>query len=272
MSSSYKLLNKDSRKEMEIEIIKGKTYIKSEIENTIDSFLEDLDLDDEIFQKLLFLIKEEKEMQKKNKESLRNSNGHNLAFFRSNNQKQKLSSEEKEVEIDKIKNDNEEEKKKTEKEDSNVINSSTSKSNATKLRNLKMEKEIVYILTKNNTFSNYLTKTFLIKYIIKKFFNFCFDNFHFIVYFFMVLNHIRNNSIISVFWPLAVFGYALIEYPRPKNVFWRITLFYSLMVTFFKFSISFIYNFVSLSNEEFNISGNNVTNSTSLFYVKIYLI
>ena len=65
MSSSYKLLNKDSRKEMEIEIIKGKTYIKSEIENTIDSFLEDLDLDDEIFQKLLFLIKEEKEMQKK---------------------------------------------------------------------------------------------------------------------------------------------------------------------------------------------------------------
>ena len=56
MSSSYKLLNKDSRKEMEIEIIKGKTYIKSEIENTIDSFLEDLDLDDEIFQKLLFLI------------------------------------------------------------------------------------------------------------------------------------------------------------------------------------------------------------------------
>ena len=64
MSSSYKLLNKDSRKEMEIEIIKGKTYIKSEIENTIDSFLEDLDLDDEIFQKLLFLIKEEKEMQK----------------------------------------------------------------------------------------------------------------------------------------------------------------------------------------------------------------
>ena len=55
----------------------------------------------------------------------------------------KSKSNQKEVEIDKIKNDNEEEKKKTEKEDSNVINSSTSKSNATKLRNLKMEKEIV---------------------------------------------------------------------------------------------------------------------------------
>ena len=84
-------------------------------------------------------------------------------------------------------------------------------------------------------FKKYLSNCYLIKYILIKLFYFFLENFHYVCYFFMILNNMLNSSIISLFWPIIVFGYGLLEYPKPRNSFWKIALFYSIFTIVLKF-------------------------------------
>lgn len=56
-------------------------------------------------------------------------------------------------------------------------------------------------------------------------------------YLFMVLSQIYNAGLVSIFFPLAVFGYALMEECRPGKRFWNIMLKYALFILFLKFTI-----------------------------------
>jgi hypothetical protein len=56
-----------------------------------------------------------------------------------------------------------------------------------------------------------------------------------ISYFFMVLSHSLNAGLISVGYPLVVFGYALMEEGRPGKRFWQLMTYYTIFILFMKF-------------------------------------
>jgi len=99
----------------------------------------------------------------------------------------------------------------------------------------KIKKNKDYIYLNSSFFKIYLTKTFAFKYFMTKVFEFFTENFRFIVFFFIVLNHMMNSSLLSLLWPVLVFGYGLIEYPRPGKRFWIIALNYAMFIICVKF-------------------------------------
>ncbi|CAI2386722.1 unnamed protein product [Moneuplotes crassus] len=56
-------------------------------------------------------------------------------------------------------------------------------------------------------------------------------------YMFMFLNCMCTGNLISLFYPLSVLMYALIEDPRPRSKYWSIILIYAEIVILFKFLI-----------------------------------
>ena len=86
-------------------------------------------------------------------------------------------------------------------------------------------------------FKNYCSKykifTLIIKYIIK----YLEENFEYVCYFFMFLNHLFNANLISVFYVLAFFLFGITQYPRPEKFFWKICLIYTTLTIFVKFFI-----------------------------------
>lgn len=55
-----------------------------------------------------------------------------------------------------------------------------------------------------------------------------------IAYIFMIISMITNAGFISILYPLAVFGYALMEEGRPPANFWNFIVFYTTMIIFLK--------------------------------------
>ena len=51
----------------------------------------------------------------------------------------------------------------------------------------------------------------------------------------MIISMIVNAGIISLLYPFAVFGYALMEEQRPGKTFWRLMIYYTLFILFMKF-------------------------------------
>jgi hypothetical protein len=51
----------------------------------------------------------------------------------------------------------------------------------------------------------------------------------------MVFSMIHNAGLISICYPLGVFGFALMEEGRPGKWFWKIMINYTLMILFVKF-------------------------------------
>lgn len=56
----------------------------------------------------------------------------------------------------------------------------------------------------------------------------------FICYFVMVLNFALNPSLISVFLPLSMLFYALLENPKPSVKYWKTVIAYMTIVVFLK--------------------------------------
>jgi len=56
-----------------------------------------------------------------------------------------------------------------------------------------------------------------------------------IAYLFMIVSQIQNAGLISIAYPFAVFGYALMEELRPGRKFWEYMLVYTLFILFMKF-------------------------------------
>lgn len=90
---------------------------------------------------------------------------------------------------------------------------------------------------KNLLFSKYLSNWYLFKKIFWDVSKFLMDNFQFIVFFFMFLNNFFCGTLISLFWPIAVFAMGLVEYPRPQKKFWLVCRLYASIILLIKFLI-----------------------------------
>ena len=81
----------------------------------------------------------------------------------------------------------------------------------------------------------------------------------------MILSHIFQASLLSLFYPLSIFCYALLEYPRPSKYYWKIVLIYTVFILMIKFIIHIE---VLRSNDSFYDLINNIYNYK--IGVKIY--
>ncbi len=61
------------------------------------------------------------------------------------------------------------------------------------------------------------------------------SNFYNLAYFFMILSKYWNAGLISMGYPIAVFGYALLEETRPGKKFWTTMIIYTMLILIAKF-------------------------------------
>lgn len=54
----------------------------------------------------------------------------------------------------------------------------------------------------------------------------------------MIFSMYTNAGLITVFYPLAVFGYALLNEVRPNHKFWKVIMIFSICVLIIKFICS----------------------------------
>ena len=59
----------------------------------------------------------------------------------------------------------------------------------------------------------------------------------FICYFVMILNFVLNPNLLSVFLPLSMLFYALLENPKPSTKYWKIVIAYMTVVIFLKLCV-----------------------------------
>ena len=90
---------------------------------------------------------------------------------------------------------------------------------------------------KNKNFDKFLSTSYIIKSIFKDILSFILNNFHWLCYLIMILNHIMSYSLISLFYPISIFCYAIMEYPRPKKFYWSLCFIYTIVCLIIKFMI-----------------------------------
>ena len=59
-----------------------------------------------------------------------------------------------------------------------------------------------------------------------------------LIYLTMILSIYSTAGLISIFYPLAVFGYAMLEETRPRKEFWRVVIIYTTIILLLKFVIN----------------------------------
>ena len=250
-SANYKNVPKDAKTDFDIETIKGETKIKSIIETDINTALSLLDLsglDKNDMKEIEQLI--ESEFDSKKKKSLEEQKyrekrartnidkfkkfGNNLLKLNKfakmvynnnqniNNTNQRYNGGVDIVELFRIKL----EKEKNEKEK--------------KEKELEIKrKKIRHIeeLFETKLFKKYLTTSYQLRHIVTFITSFFINNFNWVCYFFMILDHMLNGAVITLVYPISIFCYALIEYPRPKYYYWIGCLIYTMIILFIKFII-----------------------------------
>ena len=87
-------------------------------------------------------------------------------------------------------------------------------------------------------FTRYLKNNFIFSCILLDLKSCLSYNFHWFCYGVMILNHMFNACLISFFYPLSIFCYALLEYPRPKKTYWKICLYYTFIILCIKLILS----------------------------------
>ena len=86
-------------------------------------------------------------------------------------------------------------------------------------------------------FNNCCSRKRIFLMLIKSIIRFCAENFEYITYLFMLLNHLINGSLISMFYPIFIFLFGICQYPRPDKIFWKILLAYTAFIILLKFII-----------------------------------
>ena len=122
-------------------------------------------------------------------------------------------------------------------------------------------------LLKTKLFQKYLKTSYQIIHILYYIFTLFINNFSWVCYFLMILDHIHSSSIITTFYPLSIFCYAILEYPRPKKKYWICMLLYTMIIICCKFIIQMqIIKIISIYTE----SSKDYTDDYSDF-IKIYI-
>ena len=249
-SVTYKSIDEDIKTDFDVETIKGQTRIKSNIEDDINRAFAILKLDNitesnmtdielillsyfdpkkkEEFEKkklieekakkhidkfkkfgnnLLKLVKfkkmlDAKELTNKNNQ-LNYTNTYILELFKQHNEKQKQEQDEKD-----------------------------------RLERKRKEKISQFEdLLETKLFQKYLKTSYQIKHILFYLFVLFINNFTWVCYFLMILDHMVSSSLVTLIYPISIFCYALLEYPRPKKTYWIFILFYTMIIICIKFII-----------------------------------
>ena len=84
-------------------------------------------------------------------------------------------------------------------------------------------------------FRIYLSTSYQIKTIISNLHSFATNNFDYFCYLMMIIDHMINSSFLTMFYPISIFCYALLENPRPKKIYWQICIYYTILILSIKF-------------------------------------
>jgi hypothetical protein len=251
-SANYKNIEKDTKMDFEIETIKGETKIKSIIESDINLALSIIDLsglDKNDMKEIEKLIKSyfnsknkqsiEEEKYRKKKASIGKNKFHKFSknllklnrfakMVTDNNQNSGTNGSMKyngKIDIVKLF------QMQTEKEREEKIKKEE------ELEQKRKKLEYIEELFETKLFKKYLTTSYQLTHIFLNFLTCFINNFSWVCYFFMIVDHMLSASLITLFYPLSIFCYALLEYPRPKKSYWIAVLFYTMGILFVKFII-----------------------------------
>ena len=92
-------------------------------------------------------------------------------------------------------------------------------------------------LIREDFFNNCCSRKKIFFILIKTIIKFFAENFECITYGVMLLNHLINGSVTSIFYPIFIFLFGICQYPRPARLFWKIMLVYSALLILVKFLI-----------------------------------
>ena len=213
----YSKINPSDKKCFEKDIIQGHTTVKTFIEKKVDIEVDKLNLGN-------FSEKEMVELKK---------------FFVNTEEQMKV------LEKQKMKKLKEKEKKIFAKIIKGVDIPSSPTSEIDEIRKEKTKMPIIDLtqykfkeienLLKSDLFKIYLKTSYLIKSLIMDLLAYISKKFHFVCYFIMILNHIQNESLISMVFPISIFCFAIFEYPRPSKSYWNFCIIYSIIVLAIKY-------------------------------------
>ena len=241
-ASSYMTIKKNEKDFYEYNTIKGESKMVSFIENQVDMQLGLLDLTNFSSREMKEVVKyldgsRKKKLKEKEKEK-----------------KKKLEEEKKEKKKIKSKKNIEDIIITTEEKDidDEIINEKDNKDEKKKekiidLNDPKFQQFETFTSTK--LFMKYLSKRYLLKCIFREIFSFFLNNFHWICYLVMIINHLISASLLTLPYPLSIFFFAILEYPRPRKNYWKIVLLYTVFLLIIKFVIHIE---VLRSNDSFN--------------------
>ena len=218
-ASSYNSIDEDERDEYEKEIIQGRTTITSMLESMVEKQLNTINLNGFKFDDL-------KEIKKYFDGSKQVDENKNSKF---KNKVKKI------ILLNKLKNI----KKKNLLKDNNITNiDSSHKEKTENEESNEIDKfKVLDNFTSNYLFVKYLKTSYIIKCIIEKVFDFFIDRFHWPCYCIMIIDHMSNPTLLSSFYPLSIFLYAILESPRPNKNYWNICLLYSVILICLKYII-----------------------------------
>ena len=92
-------------------------------------------------------------------------------------------------------------------------------------------------LIREEFFNEYLSRKKLLLIFLKTIGNFLIEHNEYIIYFFITLYHILNGKALSIIYPILVFTFGIIQYPRPNKFFWKLLMIYTTFIIFLKFFI-----------------------------------
>ena len=264
-SASYKTLDLESKYDYEKDAILGHTKITSLIEKEINNQLDIIDLsnfDEKELAKIEFILeayfdkskeallkKEKKEKEntdklklelnkiRKNK-TISEKNEQTMRHYITKAQIKRINSEKEKKETNKVKTF-------LRKESEEDILKKVKKKNLFKFKQFEE-------LLQTRLFKEYLTKAYQIKSILFDLQSFFSNNFNWICYFSMILDHILTGHIMTLFFPISILCYAILENPRPKKRYWLLCLYYTIFILCIKFIIQLKIFSIFLNEELFN--------------------
>ena len=282
-SANYKNIDKEALNDFYIETIKGETKIKSIIETDVNTYLSIVDLtrleksdmkDIELLIESQFNEEKKKVLETKKREEAKSKKniskfkkfGNNLlrlnrfakmvygqfnaGLFYDTNIKTKEGIDI--IELFKIQTEKErKEKEKKEKE----------------IEIKKQKLKYIEALFDTKLFKKHLKTSYLIKHIFLYLRSICINNFTWFCYIIMILNHMSSGSIITLVYPMSIFCYALLEYPRPKKSYWGFCLIYTMIIMVIKFIIQLKIIILIIPEERYIEKYHHFI--TKLYYYKI---
>ena len=92
-------------------------------------------------------------------------------------------------------------------------------------------------LIREDFFNTCCSRKKIVYILLKSLGKFLLENNEYIIYLFLLINHLINGNILSMIYPIMVLIFGIIQYPRPSRIFWKILMVYTTLIIFLKFAI-----------------------------------